>query len=602
MSLKTTLRAATSAFRPLPALLALALLAAAVLTGCGGGGVDAETVLATVGDRTITVRDYERMLAKMQPGELPRDEAGVPLDMASEAGKRAFLEIMINKELMAAKATDLGFDADENMVRANDSLTTHFAGKLMFEELNKIPSQNVSEAEIDAYYEQQKTMRHVRFLICNFKDDAAEARRRIQDGGLWDDVADEFNDGSKGPNGNYTLDLQWGRMEDSFEEAVFNLEVGEISEPIDTVYGWWIIRLESVSENRVPALTEAQRERIRQTLQARKSNVMNAEFVAESRRRHEVSMDETALWIIYNGMPETEEYLDPDTGKPVPQGDLQPLDVPTEELDRVFYSVKFDLDAEPEVWTIGDYKAQYDQWNVFQRPKRAELLGGVRKKIMNEMIDRQLMISEARERGYFERPEVTGEVGMNVEKAMVQKLHEEVVRIDEQITPEQLDAFWAEHASEYYKQEIRYGKVVYTLERAAADAAVVTAAGGDWNAVLEAHSKNPQNKEAGGEVTMPAEGTGALHDALFALSEAGQISAPFPVEGGWGVARLDSIEAGRAMTLDEVREQVGLRMRNIRKDEALNALLDQWRGEYAVDVHADVLPQLKSWDELTAGV
>lgn len=603
MSLKTTLRAATSSLRPAILLPILALLAAAALTGCGGGGdADPDAVVATVGDRTVTVRDYEMMLSKLQPGELPRAEDGTPLDMASEEGKRAFLEIVVNKELMAAKAVDLGFDMDDNMRRADDALTEHYAGKLMFEELNKIPSQNVSEAEIDAYYENQKTIRHVRFMICNFKDDALEARRRILDGALWDDVAEEFNDGSKGPNGNYTLALQWGRMEDAFEEAVFDLEVGEVSEPIDTVYGWWIIRLDSVSENRVPALTEEQRERIRQTLQARKSNVMNAEFVDASREKHEVYLDETALWLVFNGMPETEDYLDPETKKPVPVGKLQPLDVPTEELDRVFFSAKFDLDGEPEVWTIGDYKAQYDQWNVFQRPKRAELLGGVRKKILNDMVDRRLMIAEARERGYFERPEVTGEVGMNLEKAMVQKLHEEVVTIDEAITPEQIDAFWAEHADEYYQQEVRYGHVVYTTERAGAEAAAATAADGDWDAVLEAHSENPQNKEAGGEVKMPASGSGALRDALFGMTEPGEISSPVPVEGGWAVARLDSVQPGRPMELDEVRSAVGERIKSIRKNEALNDLLDQWREEYGVTVRDDVLPALKSWDELTAGV
>ncbi|MCB1150509.1 SurA N-terminal domain-containing protein, partial [bacterium] len=445
MSLMTTSRTAPSVPRPSLALLLTVLLAAAVLTGCGGGGVDSDTVVAKVGDRVVTVADYELMLSKLQPNELPVGEDGVPLDMASEAGKRAFLDMVVNKELMAAKAVDLGFDQDQTMVQANTTLLENFAPKLMYQELNQIPSQNVTDAEIDAYYENQKTVRNVHFMICNFESDALEARRRLMDGELWEDVAAEFNDGSKGPTGDYTLQIQWGRTEDAFENVVFNLDVGEISEPFDTVYGWWVIRLDSIGENRVPELTDQQRERIRQTLQARKSNLMNAEFVAQSRAKHELKLDETALWLIYNGMPEEEPYLDPETNKPVPQGNLKQLDVPTEELDRVFFSVKFDLDGEPEVWTIGDYKAQYDQWNVFQRPKRGELLGGVRKKILNDMVDRRLMISEARERGYFERPEVTGDVNMNVERAMVQKLHDEVVKIDERISPEALDAFWNEH-------------------------------------------------------------------------------------------------------------------------------------------------------------
>ncbi len=581
----------------LPLLILTVLAVSALLCGCGGGS-SSDDVVATVGDQTITVGDYETLLAKMELGELPFDDDGMPIDTSTIEGKQAFLKVIVHKELMTMKAEDLGFNTDPQISQANKAMVEYNAGKLMHEELVKGPAQDVSEADIDDYYAKLKTVRNCRFIICNFRDDVMAAREKIMAGELWNTVADEYNDGSRGPSDDYTLPLQWGRMEDSFEEAVFSLELGEVTQPVETVYGWWILRYDSSEETRVAELDEAYRKRISDTIKARKVNLLQKQFIEDSRGTHNFRLDEAALWSIYQGMPEREDFLDPATNKPVPKSELLPLDVPVSELGREFYSVQFDLDGDVETWTVGDYKALYDNMSVFQRPKRTELLGGVRKKILQDMIDRGLLISEARERGYLDRPEVIGESRIRTEQAMVSKLHEEVVSIDEKITPEQIDEFWAAHSSEYVKETIRNGRVIYTVDRENADAARADAENRDWVEILADYGANPQNVEAEGVVAMPVSGTGSLRDAMYGLSQAGDLSDPFPVQGGWGVCKLETIEEGHNLELNDVRNRIGDRMKALRKEEALVKLLDDWRLEYGVTVHDKILESVKSWDEL----
>jgi len=582
-----------------PLFLLAALAVFALTAGCGGGSSE-DDVVAMIGDRTVSVGDYEAMLSKLDISELPFDESGLPIDTATLEGKKAFLGIIVHKELMALKAQDLGFDADENISSARGALIEYNAGTLMHTELVEKPSKNITEAEIDEYFAKLKTIRNCRFMICNFRDDAEEARAKIMAGELWETVADEYNDGSRGPKGDYTLPLQWGRMEDTFEEAVFSLDLGEVTRPIETVYGWWIVRYESSEETRVQDLDETFRDRIRSTLEARKVNLMQKQFIQASRQKHSFRMNEGALWTIYQGMPEVEDFLDPVTNKPVPKGMLKPLEISGIDLDREFFSVRFDLEADPDTWTIGDFKALYDEMSVFQRPKRTELLGGVRKKILQDLVDRTLLVSEARERGYFERSEVIGETRQRTEQAMVSKLHDEVVKIDDSITPEQIDEFWAVHSHEYTQNLARRGRVVYTVEREKADAAKADAESKTWDQILEDYGANPENKSAKGMVRIAVNGTGDLRDALFALAEPGDLSDPFPVQGGWGVCKLESIEPGRNLELDEVRQNVGQRMKSIRKEEALTKLLLQWRQEYGVTVYDDQLENVKSWPELTS--
>lgn len=585
--------------RLVPMFVLLPILAAVLFTGCGGGGDT--SVVATVGDREITAAYFEDRLSKLQANELPFGEDGLIVDTATSEGKMAFLQIIVNKELMALKAYDLGFGADDMVTGTQTAIIEYNASQLMHEELIKAPAEQASDEDIDAYYEKLGTQRDYHFIICNFRDDAVKAREKLLTGELWADVADEYNDGSRGPNNDNTLRMQFGRVEDVFEEALFNLEMGEISQPLETVYGYWLLRLDAVSDYKRPPMDDALRQKIRETIIARAVNLSRSTFLAESRTRHGFTMDETALWTIYQGMPESEDLLDPVTKKPVPNSELQPLDVPTTEYDRVFFTIQFDLDGEIETWTVGDYKNAFDQMSVFQRPKRGELLGGVRKKILADMIDRSLLTAEARERGYYEREEVVGEARNRSEQAMITKLHEEVVTFKEQITPEEMDEFWAAHKQEYVKNEIRRGKIVFTLDKAAAEAALADARSGrDWVQILSAHGANPDNKAANGEIEVNSNASGSLHDTIYAMNEIGGISEPFPVQGGWAVVRLDEIEPSRNMELTEAIDAISTRIKTIRKNDALNDLLAQWTLEYGVKINEDALNATRSWETLTS--
>ena len=77
---------------------------------------------------------------------------------------------------------------------------------------------------------------------------AEEARSRIVEGGeSFDEVARELSeDGGSAQSGG---DLDWverGVMVPEFEDALFAMEEGEVSLPVETDFGWHIIKLESI--------------------------------------------------------------------------------------------------------------------------------------------------------------------------------------------------------------------------------------------------------------------------------------------------------------------------------------------------------------------
>jgi len=588
------------------ATAALALVLGAA--GCGGksekpaAGADKEDgrVVVSVGDRKVTAGYYVSRLQKMAQNDLPRDEQGRAVDTGTDEGRRAFLDVIVNKELMVLKARELGYDEQEDVKKLVEAVTYYQSIQAMKQDLIQKPGEAVTDEEVKDYHERRQQVRHFTFLICNFEADAAKARQALLDGGLWETVAEEYNDGSRGPTDDYRMQLQYGTADDMFERPLFELGVGEVSRPIESVYGYWIVRLDSTATVRERPLDDEYRERIRATIAQKRAKLREAAFLKESRERHEFKYDDAALWIVFNGLPEDEPYLDPATQKPVEKERLRPLDVPASELGRFFFSVRFSKDEEPQVWTIGDYKAKYDEMSVFQRPKRNTLLGGVKNKLFGDMVDQGLWASEALERGFREDPRVIAEANERSEQHMLTLFHDEVVKYDEHVSMEAIRALYDENPQVYRVPEERRGRILMCESREAAEAARADLVSGQpWSAVFAA-----RNKSAGGtpegQITINEFAESVDRDQLFALAKPGDLSAPFASHDLWCVVMLDNATPGRQRPVEEVINEVGARVKRKRQDAALQALLAQWRLEYPVKVNDRVLDSLPSWEQLQA--
>ncbi len=591
-------------------LLSLGLSAALVagllaLAGCGKGGDKpadqaGDTVLAEVGNAQVTAFEYERRLAKQELKDLPRGEDGATLDMAGLEGKRAFLETLINKELMLQKAIQLGYPNEPQISGARSSLADYHSGMALWEKAIAEPSRTISEEELQDFYDKMDVTRHCRYVITNFLDDAQKARAMAMSGADWDEVAAEYHDGDAPPNGKYEIEVPFGRYGTDFEGPIFAAAIGEVPEPILTTYGYWVVIVDEetrLKSGKKPDL-EAAKAQILDTTYNRKMAKLRNDFQEELRVKFKLTIDEDALWICYQGLPEGEVILDPETKEPVPQEQLEPLAIKPADFDRPFYS--YEAEGEVKSYTLGDYKVIFDRMNVFQRPKKNEFLGGLRQKIKTEL-DKTLVNLEAKDRNLAEDPDVAFLINEKMDEIMVTKLFNEVVKFDERVTPEDLDAFWAGHSHEYTVPRSRNGRMVVCRNRADADKAFAAAMEGvDWRELLVQYGTDRDNKAVAGRLEAVKEtATGPVRDALFALKE-GEISEPVALDDGrFAVVRFENEIPGRPFDLVEVTDEVGQRIKRIRQEESFQALLAKWREEFPVTVHEENLADLPSWDELT---
>jgi hypothetical protein len=446
-----------------PAFFRLLTLAAVLvaLVGCGKKQVTKDSVVATIGDRTITADYYKQMLGKMKPETLPRGTDGQPVDTATLEGKQAFLDVLINKELMVAKAIQQGYDKDTQVQAGLAQLIDYHAMIFFWEDVIGDPANSVSEEDLQHYYSRLGEKRSCDFVITDFEADAIKARDAARAGVPWAKINEDYHAPNADPNRPTPLDVPWGQFTDEFEQAIFSVKEGEVTEPIPTQYGYWVMRVNKITHEPKPEL-DAIRVRVLESIRKRKINLAQEKLKKEIRDKHKFVINEDALMVVFNGLPAEEHIIDPKTNKPTPREALLPLSVPSESLDQVLFS--YDLSTGPVVFSVGDYKARFDEMNVFDRAKKMELLGSLRTKIEAEA-EKTILLDEARTRGFMEDPRVIAAAHRQIEEMLVERVHEDQVAYEEYVSPEELNTFWQAHATEYELPEVRNGHIVVCKDR-----------------------------------------------------------------------------------------------------------------------------------------
>jgi parvulin-like peptidyl-prolyl isomerase len=104
------------------------------------------------------------------------------------------------------------------------------------------------------------------------EDTAKDIKSKLDNGASFEELAKEYSKdpGSKARGG----DLGWfgaGQMVKEFEDAAFGLKKGEVSEPVQSDFGWHVIMLEDRRRKQMPTLSQL-RPKLRAQLQEKALN------------------------------------------------------------------------------------------------------------------------------------------------------------------------------------------------------------------------------------------------------------------------------------------------------------------------------------------
>jgi peptidyl-prolyl cis-trans isomerase C len=209
--------------------------------------VTPDTVVATVNGETITEADIAFAAEDLQ----------AELQQMPPADRKAFLlTVLIDMKVMAKAARDASMDQTDIFKRRLKYLEDRALRRAYFSE--KIAA-GVTEEAVQAAYDvfvagfQPIEEVHARHILVATKEDAEAIKAELATGKAFEVIAAEKStDPSAAQNGGDLGFFSRGMMVKPFEDAAFAMEVGAISDPVESQFGWHIIKLEEKRQSAPP--------------------------------------------------------------------------------------------------------------------------------------------------------------------------------------------------------------------------------------------------------------------------------------------------------------------------------------------------------------
>lgn len=210
-----------------------------------------DAVIATVDGRPLTLSDLsfveEELFAMI--GNVPPQQKG-----------QILLGYAIDRDLAVAAAENAGVSGQDPEVMARMAFYRKKALQDVY--ISRLLSERVSEDAVrDAYardYTNRPAVEEVRARHVLVKDEklAQDIAAKAKSGADFEALAKENSIGpskdSGGDLGYFTAD----QMVPSFSAAAFQLKIGEVSNPVQSQFGWHVIKLEDRRKQPVPAFED----------------------------------------------------------------------------------------------------------------------------------------------------------------------------------------------------------------------------------------------------------------------------------------------------------------------------------------------------------
>lgn len=195
--------------------------------------VSAETVVATVGGVDITVG---HMIVARKT--LPEQYAQLPPEVLWEG----ILEQLVQQNALALEA---GEPSKETQLALENQRSGYLAGDVLEATAMASVTDEALEAKYNELYADAEPQRewNASHILVETEEEARAVKEEVEAGADFAEVAKVKSTGPSGPNGGALGWFGQGMMVPEFEAAVMAMKAGELSEPVQTQFGWHIVKL-----------------------------------------------------------------------------------------------------------------------------------------------------------------------------------------------------------------------------------------------------------------------------------------------------------------------------------------------------------------------
>jgi len=250
-----------------------------------GQDVGADTVLATVGDETITL-GHLIVARQTLPQQYQQLDDTVLFDGLLD---QLVQQLALAQSLQAVTtATQLTIDNQRNGLLAGEALGVVAAAAVTDEALQAAYEARYANTEPESEY-------NASHILVATEEEAQALITELENGADFATLAQDKSTGPSGPNGGSLGWFSKGMMVPPFEAAVLELSPGEVSAPVQTQFGWHVVKLNESRIKDAPPLDQVRNELAQEIERAAVDSAIATVMSATVVERANVDVDPSIL-------------------------------------------------------------------------------------------------------------------------------------------------------------------------------------------------------------------------------------------------------------------------------------------------------------------
>lgn len=223
-------------------------------------------VLAVAAGYEITEKDLNAVINRY-----PEDRRAM---FQSEQGKKQLLEQLISFELMNKFGKEIALDQTEEYKMQMEAIAKEVLTSMA---INKVLADiTITDEEANKYYEENKdafsepATVSAKHILVTTEEEAFKIKEEITNGSLtFEEAAKKYSTCPSKEQGGNLGAFSKGMMVPEFEKAAFESEIGVVTNPVKTQFGYHLVLVEEKNEASAKSFDEVKDSVINQLLQER---------------------------------------------------------------------------------------------------------------------------------------------------------------------------------------------------------------------------------------------------------------------------------------------------------------------------------------------
>lgn len=230
-----------------------------------------KNVLAKVNGIEITQQQMDYVLKTLPPQQAA--------EVQTEQGRKKLLDELIAGEMFYLDAVENGLDNNQDfktvLKNTKHSLLQSYAIQ------NLLKTATATDEEVKKHYEENKDQFispeevNSRHILVNTEEECKNIKKEIEEGLDFSEAVKKYSTCPSNQNGGSLGSFSRGKMVPEFEAAAFSLELGKVSEPVKTQFGYHLIIVDSKQESGEMKFEEVSENIKQQMISAKQYKIYN---------------------------------------------------------------------------------------------------------------------------------------------------------------------------------------------------------------------------------------------------------------------------------------------------------------------------------------